>query len=305
MSPWVLIAENPRAGTGIGAAAVAELAQHLRNAGREVIRCADRTEIRELLERSQAATPESHAQEWPWGCPPEAVVAAGGDGTVSMIADWLVPTTPLAILPLGTENLLARHFRFRIDPRGLADRIVSGPRYQIDAGRANGKLFVVMVSMGFDARVVERVHERRVGHIRKWWYAVPILRTIWDYRYPELRVQVDDEAQPSISRWAFVFNLPRYAGGLPLVPQACGSDGKLDLLLLRDGGLAKGLFYLTAILLRQQSWLRSVQTRTITRVRITSESRVPYQVDGDPGGELPLEIDLLPARLTMVGEVTR
>jgi len=302
MSPWVLIAENPRAGAGVGATAAAELASHLRQAGREVIRCSDREEIRRLLDQAQQPSPSVDASDRPLLGPLEAVVAAGGDGTVSMIADWLSPTTPLAILPLGTENLLARHFRFRIDPRGLAKRIIEGERYGIDVGQANGKLFVVMVSTGFDARVVERVHENRVGHIRKWWYARPILRTIFDYRYPPLTIELEGEPRPLVSRWAFVFNLPRYAGGIPLVPEASGSDGQLDLLLLRDGGLVKGLVYLTSILLRCHRRLASVSSRRVTRLRISSTERVPYQVDGDPGGVLPLEIDILPARLTIVGE---
>ena len=69
------------------------------------------------------------------------VVAAGGDGTISLLANLLPDNTPLAILPLGTENLLAKYLGVSSDPQVLADMIVAGNCRQLDVGRANGKLF--------------------------------------------------------------------------------------------------------------------------------------------------------------------
>ena len=88
------------------------------------------------------------------------VVAAGGDGTISLLANQLPDNTPLAILPLGTENLLAKYLGVSSDPTVLADMIVAGNCRQLDVGRANGKLFLVMASCGFDADVVHRLQSR-------------------------------------------------------------------------------------------------------------------------------------------------
>ena len=61
-----------------------------------------------------------------------------------------------------------------------------------------------------------------------------------------------------------------------------------------------GLFHLSAVVLGQhRQWSDCVTTRAAT-VRIESSGRVPYQLDGDPGGFLPVEVGVVPGRLTFV-----
>ena len=98
----------------------------------------------------------------------------------------------------------------------------------------------------------------------------------------------------------FVANLPRYAGGLRIVPQACASDGKVDVCTFRRGSLWSGLWYLGWIVLRRHLRHRDCRTFRVRRVRLESDAEVPYQLDGDPGGHLPLEIDVLPDRLRLL-----
>ena len=117
-----------------------------------------------------------------------AVVAAGGDGTFRLLAERTPPGTPLTILPLGTENLLARYLELTAEPESLAAVIAAGRPFSFDAGRANGRLFALMAGCGFDADVVRRLHEQRQGHIQHLSYARPILDTIFGYEYPLLHV---------------------------------------------------------------------------------------------------------------------
>ena len=65
------------------------------------------------------------------------VVAAGGDGTVSAVINELSADVPLAVLPLGNENLFAAAFGFENDPHALALAIARGARQRIDLGRAH------------------------------------------------------------------------------------------------------------------------------------------------------------------------
>ena len=98
----------------------------------------------------------------------------------------------------------------------------------------------------------------------------------------------------------FVVNLPRYAGGLSFAPQASGTDGLLDVCTFKEGSLWSGLVYLSGVMLGQHESMQDfarVQTR---RLRIESTGPAPYQLDGDPGGELPVEIRALPGRLTLL-----
>jgi diacylglycerol kinase family enzyme len=237
-----------------------------------------------------------------------AIVSAGGDGTFRLIASRTLPGTPILILPLGTENLLAKYLELSADPAQLAEIVADGVTIQLDAGRANGSLFALMAGCGFDAEVVRRLHQERQGHIRHYSYAKPILDSILEYDYPELRVYcapVDASpdaplGEPISARWVFVVNIPRYAGGLSFSRHASGSDGLLDVCTFKEGSLWHGLMYLGGVMLGQHETMRDFQRIQTRRVRIESAQSAPYQLDGDPGGQLPLEIGIEPNRLTLL-----
>ena len=105
-------------------------------------------------------------------------IAAGGDGTVAELVNRTEPGTPISVYPLGTANLLATYLGITADPREMTRVVSDGATIQLDAGRANGRLFLLMVGCGFDADVVERLHRHRNGHIHYWSYAKPILESI-------------------------------------------------------------------------------------------------------------------------------
>jgi diacylglycerol kinase (ATP) len=299
----VLIAANPRAGTGSRRGLIEHLERELRDGG---LTASIETDADALAIRSGQLTSEGRLR---------AVVAAGGDGTFRLVADRVPPGTPLAILPLGTENLLARYLEMPADPARLANLIAAGCTVSLDAGRAGGQLFSLMAGCGFDAEVVRRLHEGRSGNIHHLSYAKPILDSIRSYDYPELRLHyapdekalnekapsgTDDLTEQITARWAFVVNLPRYAGGLQFAPHASGSDGLLDVCTFREGSLWHGLRYLSGVVFGQHDQMQDfvhVQTR---RLRIESDTRVNYQLDGDPGGELPVEISVEAGRLRVL-----
>ncbi len=283
----VIIAMNPNSGASDQGQLVEQLLDELTQRG---FTARVLTKIDEVTQTVQ--------REWADGTL-RAVVAAGGDGTISLLANELHNDVPLAILPLGTENLLAKFLDLPGDPTHIADLIARGQTIRLDAGRANGKLFLVMASCGFDADVVQRLHSNRRGHIRHWSYARPIMRAIRQYRYPTLRIQIDDQPKRITGKWLFVFNVPRYAMNLPIVHDADAMDGKLDLCTFGRGRLIRGLLYLAAILTRQHRW-KKTRVRRFEKLRVEADEPVPYQLDGDPGGELPLEIEIQPKLLRVV-----
>jgi diacylglycerol kinase family enzyme len=235
-----------------------------------------------------------------------AVVAAGGDGTVAAVANRTAAGTPIAILPMGTENLLAKHLGIPKDAEGVCKMIRRRHLTRLDAGRANGRLFLLMVGCGFDAEVVRRLALARSGHITHLSYLKPILDSIRSYQYPELRIYLQSfdtsvgAACSTTARWAFVANLPRYARGLGIAPRACGTDGVLDVCTFRRGSLFRGLVYLMGVLAGSHESLNDCVMSQATRMRIDSDAEVPYQLDGDPGGYLPVDIEVAPGRLTLV-----
>ena len=227
------------------------------------------------------------------------VVAAGGDGTAALFANRLGANIPFAVYPLGTENLLAKHLEMPSDPEAFALAVAAGKTVRLDAGLANDQLFLVVASCGFDAEVVRELHGQRRGNISRFSYAWPIFRSIGRYRYPNMRIRVDG-GEAFSARWAFVFNAPNYALQLPITPDATCFDGKLDLCSFRRGNLLNGLIYALGVILRQHHKWKDTRLTRCDRLTIESDEPVPYQLDGDPGGVLPVEFKIAPSRLRVV-----
>jgi len=233
-----------------------------------------------------------------------ALVAVGGDGTAAELVNRTQPGVPLTLLPAGNENLLARHFGLGPSPEECCQTLVAGQEIRLDAGQAGDRIFLLMLSCGFDANVVHALHTVRTGHINSASYLSPLLNTLQHYNYPELRVHwSDDGGEPVASddvRWLFAFNLPCYGAGLQIAPEADAGDGLLDVCTFRNGGLLHWLLYAAAVLTGTHRQLADFAQRRCRRIRLTAEKPVPYQLDGDPGGFLPVQVDVLPGRLTLL-----
>jgi diacylglycerol kinase family enzyme len=279
--PWVGLVANPNSGIGAGRERVCRLVDALAHHGLAA-RVGWTPDDRAGLVRS--AVPDSSCR---------CLVAVGGDGTVAALLNER-PRVPITVLPAGTENLFARHFGMTRQPDRVAETIASGRPLPLDLGEAGGRRFALMAGLGFDADVVTRHHLARLGRAHRVRptsrvaYVEPVLRASFGYGFPALRIRVEDPAPPEelLGSMAFVFNLPRYALGLPIAPTAREDDGLLDLVVFRDRGPLAALHYLWLVfrglhLKRPGAWHRRVR-----RVTISSDSPVPVQLDGDPAGAI-------------------
>jgi diacylglycerol kinase family enzyme len=293
-----LIVHNPRAGARPRGPLVARLADHLAGEGWQAVPAADLAEASLVAEQLRS---EGRLR---------AVVVAGGDGTVAAVANATPVGTPVVVYPLGTENLVARYFGYRRRPRSVAEVLRTGCETPIDAGLASGRLFVLMISAGFDAEVVRRVAHSRIGHIRRWTYAKPLLTAMRTYKYPELRISwtgpslIGAESEPrelevASVRWIFGMNLSKYAFGLNFAPAASGTDGLLDVCTFSEGSVFQVFRYTWGVLLRRHLRYRDARMIRCSQIRIEAPDgiTVPYQLDGDFGGFLPVEVRILPRRL--------
>ncbi len=289
----VIISVNPRAGARSGVPVVEHLATDLREFGYQV-------EILSDLDELSSRTSEEHLAGRL-----RVVVSAGGDGTISTIVNRTAPGVPLTVLPLGTENLLAKYTGLSTGVHSVRDAIHLGVSIQLDAGLTGDRIFLLMASCGFDADVVKRLHEGRQGHVHHLDYAKPIFDSIRNYEYPELRLfceggTSDTLSEPITARWAFIVNLPRYAFGLNTAPDAIGTDGLVDVCTFSGGSLWNGLRYLGGVMFGTHQNLADCVTCQASKIRIESDTPVPFQLDGDPGGVLPMTMSVLPGRLTLV-----
>jgi diacylglycerol kinase family enzyme len=276
----VIILANPLAGTRSRRRIVHDLAAALREHRLEVILCTQREELADLV--------ASRSDQL------RCIVASGGDGTLNEVLNR-APGTPVAILPLGNENLVARYFHQGRSAKRLADAIASAPVRHLDLGRAQGRFFSLMAGFGLDARVVHDVHRNRRGHLGNLGYVLPALRAVGTYSFPTIEVAIEETGEQLRGTMVFLFNLPVYGAGLPIGRKARGDDGWLDLLVFQRAGVFSVARYLAAIFSRCHETLPDVQYRRVKRVDLSAEQTVYAQIDGDPAGVLPMTVEVVPA----------
>jgi diacylglycerol kinase (ATP) len=281
----VIILANPLAGTQGRRQRIGELVHALRERRLEAILCNDREQLLDLVRTR--------------GGNLRCVVAAGGDGTLNEVLNR-APGTPVAILPLGNENLVARYFRLGRSADRLADAIAHAPLRKLDLARIHGRFFCLMAGIGIDARVVHDVHRSRRGHISRFTYVLPALRAVLGYPYPAIEVHIAETDERLRGTAVFLFNLPMYALGLPIAGKARADDGWLDLVVFQRPGLLHLARYAAAILCRRHDHLSDVQCRRVLRVNLSSIGAAPVQTDGDPAGLLPATIEVVPDALKLL-----
>jgi len=230
-----------------------------------------------------------------------AVVVCGGDGTVREVASGLAGSElPLAVLPAGLENLIARVMGYRAEADFLCRLLFSGRIQPIDLAEAGKRIFLVVAGVGFDAEVVARLARHRRGHVSYASYVLPLLQTWLQHRFPTLRVWAEEEQVCAGPGLAFVGNMARYALGLRILDRASWNDGLLDLCVYPCASRSRLLRHAWNTARRCHLAEGGTVYRQCRRVRISADQPVPVQLDGDAAGNLPIDIRVLPGRLGLL-----
>lgn len=281
---WVGIAANAGSGMGGGRKRVEQLVAELDRHGLE-------TRVSWTVQERAAMVAASFNDS---AC--RCLVAAGGDGTVGALVNDR-PNVPITVLPAGTENLFARHFGLGRSPARLAAVIAEGRVARIDLGLTGTRRFTLMAGIGFDADVVTRHHAVRTNGTsvarptHRAAYVESVVRSTFKYRFAPLTVTIADPGREEslVGTSVFLFNLPRYALGLPFAPKARQDDGCLDLVMFREAGPLRALYYLWLVIRGLHLDRPGIFHRKVRRVEVSAPETVPIQLDGDPGGFLGAE----------------
>jgi diacylglycerol kinase family enzyme len=204
------------------------------------------------------------------------------------------------VLPLGTENLLARYLGIRRSGQFVADMIAGGQLRSFDLCTVGQRRFTLMAGFGFDAEVVRRVDASRQGYIRHWSYARPMWQAFRTYDFPEMRFYLDDDPQPRLASLGFVVNMPVYGFRLPIANSADPNDGLLDLRLFPPKSMFQFVRHFANVICNRHEQQKSVQCLRAKKVRVECDREVAVQVDGDPAGFTPATIRVHPAALQVV-----
>jgi diacylglycerol kinase family enzyme len=172
---------------------------------------------------------------------------------------------------------------------------------QIDVAQlADGNVFLLMAGVGFDAQVVAELDRHRTGPIGLASYARPAVAALIGGMFPKLHVVADGREVFAERGIVVIANTPEYGTGFPIAKAALSDDGLLDVVCIPCRHVGELVQLMTRVAAGWHHRSSDVLVTRATSVEVTSDEKTPVQIDGDPGGTLPLKVDVLPAAVPFV-----
>jgi diacylglycerol kinase (ATP) len=231
----------------------------------------------------------------------ETIVVAGGDGTLNEVINGLGDAASrIAVLPVGTANVLASDLDLNGDPDRFVEMVRAGLTRPFRVGTANGQRFAVMTSVGFDAQVVASVSPRLKRHLGKVAFMLVALRHLAYYRPPTYAVVIDGQRHEA--GLVVVTRSRCYAGRYTIAPQAGADQDEFHICLLAARNRRDLLRYAIALplgRLPRQHDVQILRGRGIVISGLPGRTE-PVQADGDVVSWLPVIITAAQSRLSLV-----
>lgn len=237
------------------------------------------------------------------GC--DLILAAGGDGTINDVANGMLHSgVPLAVLPGGTANVLAREMRLPTNMEHAASLVHQLKPHRMAVGSlrfqgAEQRGFVCMAGAGLDADIISRLNLDLKAAAGKLAYYVcgfaQVLRTL-----PEFEVIVDGKRH--VASFALISRVRNYGGDLEIARGASLFRNDFEVVLFRGTKALTYLPYLVGVTLGQAARMNGctiLYGRTVTCQRPSGEP-VYVQVDGELAGALPFTAEIVPDALTLL-----
>ncbi len=301
----VVVLRNPRSGREHALRKTGTMIEEVRRAGHHV----------ELIDLTPGLDPGALERALDTAA---ALVLVGGDGTVHHALELATRrAVPIYHVPMGNENLFAREFGMTASSQPLLARLQARTARSIDLGAATlgncvegspvqSRLFALMLSVGFDAGVVERVCAARRGGVTRSTYVAHGLREFLHPRWTPLTVVADGRSivtsRPGL---LIVANSRHYAAGLNPAHSARVDDGLLDVVFMPMASRRRLVYWLASMLLRnfgRRDGLIETRARRV-EVRTCGQTEAPVQIDGEAAGRLSrIEIDVRSGALRVLSD---
>ncbi|GAA4725886.1 diacylglycerol kinase [Brevibacillus fulvus] len=234
----------------------------------------------------------------------DLVIAAGGDGTIYEVLNGLAErkTRPkLGIIPCGTTNDFARAIGLPMKSISRACKIITeGKTQKIDVGRVNNRYFINIAGGGFLTNLTYEVPSKLKTLIGQLAYYVKGLEKLPSVHPFHIRLETRDRVVIDDEVMIFLVANSNSVGGFErLAPKAQLSDGKLDCIVVKKCNLAE-FIRLTTLAIRGEHIkdpnVFYFQTDYLKATTAGSQ-HVELNLDGELGGELPCECQVLPGHV--------
>ncbi|MDH4027594.1 MAG: diacylglycerol kinase family lipid kinase [Nitrospirota bacterium] len=229
----------------------------------------------------------------------DRIIVAGGDGTINEVINGLlssddetIKNVPLAIIPLGTANVLAAEVGIPRDLEKAAVLSINGTAKKIALGRMNGRYFSLMSGIGFDGETVFGVKNGLLKRLTgKGAYIAAGIRTL--RKYPPALIRVKTSEGEFTGYTAVVSNVRCYGGDFHIAPRASVTEPLLDICIFRGKTRKDLLRFIYGVMRKEHLGYHDVVYVKSPAAEVSSEGEVHVQVDGDYYGMLPVKIEVV------------
>jgi diacylglycerol kinase (ATP) len=227
-----------------------------------------------------------------------AVVAAGGDGTIGVIATELLNSgTALGVLPRGSIMNIPRMLGIPRDLAAAAAVLALGVIRRIDVGEARGRPFFEVGSVGMNAAMFREAQRFEAGD------RASIPRTIWAairYRPARMEIALDELVVRTRALAVTVANGPYTGAGMTVAPDARVDDGRFDVTVFEHFSKWELIRHLGSIAFGRRRYAPRASTYRSAFARISSVSPLPARADSRDLGTTPVEFRVLRAALPVI-----
>lgn len=230
----------------------------------------------------------------------DLIIVCGGDGTINEVVNGMVGSpVPLALLPAGTANVLAKELGLPGDVWRAAEYIPRGVVRRIALGRAGRRYFICVAGAGADGNMVYHLGQRDTGHLGMLSYWGEAWRQFFLYGFPEFTVQVG--AEELAATLLIVSRTRHYGGPIQITRGADLFRDEFEVCVFPRRFRPVYVLYFFAQLFHVLHRLRGVRFLRARAVRAASRGgRIYVQADGELAGRLPMEFVIVPDSLSLL-----
>ncbi|MCG2616601.1 diacylglycerol kinase family lipid kinase [Terrimonas sp. NA20] len=205
------------------------------------------------------------------------VIAVGGDGTVKLVAGFLVNTDKeLGILPAGSANGLAKELNIPSKPKEALEYCLSSRTQRIHLVKINDELCIHLADIGFNAFLV-KTFEQQQGR-GMWGYLKAALKIIWRHPHMDIKIQSDGKEITQRAAMVVVANATRYGSGAVINPLGRLDDDLFEIVVVKKISFKEIFKMMVTHRPYDHDKTEVFQTG---RIEIKSRRRVHFQVDGE------------------------
>ncbi len=245
-----------------------------------------------------------------------AIIVFGGDGTLNEVFNGLKNyEVPISLLPRGSGNDFSRGIYLEKDPTKILQKVIENkhqkPYYlghYLLTEEQKERRFVNCIGFGFDAVVAKSANESALKKLLnklklgKISYIIALIKQLFFYKTIDVTIEMDGVTKHFHRCFlTTINNQPYFGGGMKINPLAENNDETLSILVVDSISKLKVLFLFGTVFTGKHIDFKEVHIFSAKQIKITSKTKIPYQVDGETGMTLSCQTSKVKTPIKILG----